>query len=233
MSWASWLSFVKRMYRPTILRKKARALREKTGDQNLRCKYDNANSGTGWRILRRAIIRPAQMLAKSPIVALLAIYISGVYGFSYILLTTITEVFESTCGFTQGEAGLAYLDLSLGMVTGVLLCAATSDWWLKRQAAVHDGQMKPAYRLPPMVLGGVLIPAGLFLDGWTARYHVFFIVPMLGTATLGFGFFVNYDSAECLPGGRIPGARCFCHRSYRCDEMHCGCCVAACRTTII
>lgn len=202
--WAFWLSaitggicelaflaFFRETYRPTILRKKARALREETGNRNLRCKYDNDNFETGWGVLRRAIVRPAQMLVNSPIVALLAIYVSVVYGFCYILLTTLTEVFEATYGFTQGEAGLAYLGLSLGMVTGVLLCAATSDWWLKRQAAVHGGQMKPEYRLPPMVLGGVLIPGGLFLYGWTARYHVFFLVPMLGTATLGFGFFVT------------------------------------------
>ena len=202
--WAFWLSaitggicelgflaFFRETYKPTILRRKARALRNTTGNQDLRSKYDNDSSQTVWRILRQAVNRPMRMLVKSPIVALLAVYVSVVYGFLYILLTTITEVFESTYGFTQGEAGLAYLGLSLGMVIGVLLCAATSDWWLKRQASVHDGQMKPEYRLPPMVLGGVLIPVGLFLYGWTIQYHLFFIAPMLGSATLGFGFFVT------------------------------------------
>ncbi|KAI4125969.1 MAG: hypothetical protein LQ338_003995 [Usnochroma carphineum] len=202
--WAFWLSaiaggicelgflaFFRETYKPTILRKKAHALRERTGVQGLHSKYDHDRSETGCYTLRRAIFRPAQMLAKSSIVALLAIYVSIIYGFLYILLTTITEVFESTYAFTQGEAGLAYLGLSLGMVTGVLLCALTSDWWLKRQAAVHDGELKPEYRLPPMVLGGVLIPIGLFVYGWTARSHIFFIIPMLGTATLGFGFFVT------------------------------------------
>jgi len=202
--WAFWLSaitggicelgflaFFRETYRPTILQKKARALRRKTGDESLRCKYDEETSQTSWYIVRHAIVRPAEMLARSPIVLLLAIYVSVVYGFLYILLTTITEVFETAYYFSQGEAGLAYLGLSLGMVTGVLLCVGTSDWWLKRQAASHDGQMKPEYRLPPMVLGGVLIPIGLFVYGWTAQYRVFFIVPMIGTATLGFGFFVT------------------------------------------
>lgn len=202
--WAFWLSaitggvcelgflaFFRETYRPTILLKKARTLRRMTGDQALRCKYDNEASESGWHIFRHAIVRPAQMLAKSPIVLLLAIYVSVVYGFMYILLTTITEVFEDAYNFTQGEAGLAYLGLSLGMVTGVLLCAGTSDWWLKKQASGHDGQMKPEFRLPPMVPGGVLIPVGLFIYGWTTQYRVFYIVPMIGTAALGFGFFVT------------------------------------------
>lgn len=186
-----FLALFRETYRPTILRVKAQALRKKTGVNGYYSNYDHERSESGCYTLRRAIIRPAQMLAKSPIVALLATYISVIYGFAYILLTTITEVFESTYAFTQGQAGLAYLGMSLGMVTGVLLCASTSDWWLKKQAAVHDGELKPEYRLPPMVLGGVLIPIGLLVYGWTARGHFFFIIPMLGTATLGFGFFVT------------------------------------------
>ena len=76
------------------------------------------------------------------------------------------------------------------MITGVILCALTLDRYLKAARAKH-GTMKPEYRLPPMVLGGILIPLGLFLYGWTAEYHVFYIVPMIGTATMGFGFFVT------------------------------------------
>ena len=232
--WAFWLSaitggvcelcflaFFRETYKPKILQVKAHRMRKATGNDKFRSKYDSDPSTTGSHILRKSLVRPAQMLVQSPIVLLFSIYVSVVYGFLYILLTTITEVFEAAYGFSQGEAGLAYLGLStshpfppslrfpsflsqeyfkrktradlhkgLGMVTGVLLCALTSDWYLKRQHAIH-GEMKPEYRLPPMILGGILIPAGLFLYGWTAQYHVFYIVPMIGTATLGFGFFVT------------------------------------------
>lgn len=231
--WAFWLSaitgglceicflaFFRETYGPRILQARARRLRKETGNSKFHSKYDSNASVTGSYILRHSLIRPGQMLVRSPIVLLFAIYVSVVYGFLYILLTTITEVFEATYGFSQGKAGLAYLGLStsplssslfysfshkpygfntyhganfpqgLGMVTGVLLCAFTSDWYLKKQHAIH-GEMKPEYRLPPMVLGGILIPIGLFLYGWTAQYHFFYIVPMIGTATLGFGFFVT------------------------------------------
>lgn len=203
--WAFWLSaitgaicelgflaFFRETYEPIIVRDKARRLRKETGNTKLRCKYDTVeNSQTVRRVLLGSCDRPLRMLVGTPTVALLAMYVSVVYGFLYILLTTITVVFESIYGFTQGEAGLAYLGLSLGMVVGVLLCALSSDWWLKRQAALHGGQMKPEYRLPPMVLGGVLIPVGLFVYGWTSRPELFYIIPMLGTAALGFGFFVT------------------------------------------
>lgn len=188
----AFIAFFRETYEPRILRKKVRRLRKETGNEKLRCKYDKDNdSQSVGRILLESCSRPLRMLVSTPVVALLAVYVSAVFGILYILLTTITEVFKSTYGFTQGEAGLAYLGLSLGMVVGVLLCAFSSDWWLERQAARHDGQLKPEYRLPPMVLGGLLIPIGLFIYGWTAQARVFFIVPMIGTAALGFGFFVT------------------------------------------
>jgi len=48
------------------------------------------------------------------------------------------------------------------------------------------GGMKPEYRLWPMVFGGLLIPAGLFLYGWSAQEHLHWIVPITGTAFIGF-----------------------------------------------
>jgi len=47
--------------------------------------------------------------------------------------------------------------------------------------------MIPEYRLPPMALGGIVIPAGLFLYGWTAQSRVFWIVPIIGTSLVGMG----------------------------------------------
>lgn len=122
--WAFWLSaitggvceicflaFFRETYKPRILQKKSRRLRKQTGKKDLRSKYDNDPSVKGSYIWRQSIIRPAQMLVRSPIVLLLALYVSVVYGFLYLLLTTITEVFETTYRFSQGAAGLAYLGL--------------------------------------------------------------------------------------------------------------------------
>lgn len=123
--WTFWLSaitggvcelgfllFFRETYKPAILRRRARRMRKDTGNPELRCRYDHDVDVHWSTILRRALIRPASMLVKSPIVLLLAIYISVVYGFLFLLLTTITEVFEGTYHFSQGAAGLSYLGLS-------------------------------------------------------------------------------------------------------------------------
>ncbi|MCJ1448897.1 MAG: hypothetical protein MMC23_009416 [Stictis urceolatum] len=71
-----------------------------------------------------------------------------------------------------GAAGLTFLGPGLGMRAGVTFNFSTSDWYVKRRAARNDGVMKPEHRLPPMILGGILMPAGLFLYGWTAQAKV-------------------------------------------------------------
>jgi hypothetical protein len=38
-----------------------------------------------------------------------------------------------------------------------------------------------------MIPGACLIPAGLSLYGWTASYHVYWIVPIMSTTIIGIG----------------------------------------------
>jgi hypothetical protein len=47
-----------------------------------------------------------------------------------------------------------------------------------------------------MCAGGVFLPLGLFLYGWSAQYQTPFIAPMLGTAITGFGLIVTFMSAN-------------------------------------
>ena len=76
------------------------------------------------------------------------------------------------------------------MVLGVLTCALTLDRLLMRHYR-RTGFTKPETRLLPMVVGTVIFPMGLFFYGWSAEYHLFYIVPMIGTATVGLGYFIT------------------------------------------
>lgn len=118
----------------------------------------------------------------SPIVLAMSTFMAVVYGYLYLLFTTITEVFEKEYHFSQGAVGLTYLGIGLGMFAGLLAFGGASDRIVKRMS--KDGVMKPEYRLPPMIPGAFCIPVGLFIYGWTAEKHTFWIAPIIGT---GFG----------------------------------------------
>lgn len=54
----------------------------------------------------------------------------------------------------------------------------------------------PEWRIPPMILGGILTPAGLLVDGWAAQARLHFLVPNLGCALLATGLIVAFQSAQ-------------------------------------
>lgn len=150
------------------------------------------------------------MLIYSPIVLALSIHIAVVYAYLYLLFTTITDVFEENYGFSQGSVGLTYLGIGAGSLAGVIIFGFESDRTMKKKSAL--GEMKPEYRLPLMIPGSFAIPIGriislppdshkklkanlwglVFIYGWTAQNHVFWIAPIIGTSLGTSSTFRNY-----------------------------------------
>lgn len=51
------------------------------------------------------------MLFSSPIIFLLSAYVAVVFGYTYILFTSISEVFEDVYDFSTGTASLTFISL--------------------------------------------------------------------------------------------------------------------------
>lgn len=172
-------------YAPVILQRKVERLRKETGNELLRSAMDTGL--TKAEFFKRGIIRPVRLLVRSPIVALFAIYITVVYGYLYIMFTSITQVFQEYYHFSTQASGLAFIGLGAGFLGGVCIFSVTSDRHLKKMAAKEGAGMKPEYRLHELPFGAILMPAGFFIYGWTAQYRVHWIVPILAHVLIGLG----------------------------------------------
>lgn len=186
--------FLRETYPIALLNKKAKRLRKETGNSKLRSAEDLGL--TPAELLKVSIYRPIKLLLFSPIVLCLSVYIAFVYGLLYLLFTTITSVFTDIYHFSQGLAGLAYLGIGIGMFLGVFIVGASSDRLLKKLTAANNGVVKPEYRLPPMMVAGLILPLGLFLYGWTAEYKVHWIVPIIGMGLVGLGLIGSFVSLQ-------------------------------------
>lgn len=167
----------------TILRKKAARMRKESNDESFHSRFDQQGSKTNTMV--NALVRPLKMFA-APIFTILVFSICLLSSYVYLLASTITEVFQTNYGFSEGEAGLTFLELATGMALGAIFCSAVLDWYTKRMKLLHGGDIKPEWRLPPMTLGFVIAPMGLIIYGWTAYYHIHYIVAIIGTALCGF-----------------------------------------------
>ncbi|KAJ5456894.1 hypothetical protein N7530_012168 [Penicillium desertorum] len=180
---------IRESYAPTLLARKTKKLQKETGNTNLRSALDTGR--TPKELFLYSIVRPTKMLFRSPIVFLLSLYVGVIYGYLYLLFTTITSVFQQQYNFSQGAVGLTYLGMGVGSLSGLFLIGATSDRLLNYLAA-KNGEKKPEYRLPPMVPGAIFVPISLFMYGWTAYYQTHWIVPIIGTSFLGTGMMITF-----------------------------------------
>lgn len=131
----------------------------------------------------------------------------------YVLLTTFTNVFTSKYGFSLGTVGLVYLGLGVGFSTGALLNGIFNDRMANKRTKLNRGERLPEYRLPLMTRSILLTPVGLFMYGWTAQYHLHWILPIIGSTLLGVGLIlimVSFPSFNVMFYSLMPASRCRC-----------------------
>lgn len=83
---------------------------------------------------------------------------------------------------------------------GLVIFGAVSDMIVKRMSKANNGEIKPEYRLPPLLPGSLLIPLGLFWYGWTADKAEHWILPILGTMFVWSRPHGNIHANQHLPG---------------------------------
>ena len=173
-------------YAPIILGRKAESLRKATGNPSFRSPYDRGLSPSAY--FKRGIGRVFKMLVYSPIILLLSIHMGLVYSYFYLLLTTLSSVYESVYGWKADITGLAYLGLGIGFVGSQLVYAYTSDRILLAMARKSEtGELKPEYRLLPCLVGAVCTPIALFWYGWSVQARLHWMMPIIGSMLIGVG----------------------------------------------
>jgi MFS family permease len=60
---------------------------------------------------------------------------------------------------------------------------------------IAQGDFRPEHRLYIMTLGGLFMPVGLFIYGWTVQAQTHFMVPIVATGIVGFGLLLTFMPA--------------------------------------
>ena len=180
-------------YAPVLLRKRAAALSKQTGKEYI-SKVDaglpKATVGAKFKV---ALSRPWILLFKEPIVLLTAIYMAIIYGTLYLCFAAFPIVFETTRGWSPGVGGLSFLGIAVGMVLATIGTMFDNRRYVK-VAAKHGGMASPETRLPPCLLGSILLPVGLFWFAWTTQTSIHWIVPIIGSAFFAAGIVLVFLS---------------------------------------
>jgi DHA1 family multidrug resistance protein-like MFS transporter len=152
--------FLDETYPPCLLVAKAAAIRKESGNWGIHAKQERVEIDAA-DLLEKYFTRPVRLLFTEPIILVLSMYMSFIYGLVYALLEAYPYVFESVYGMSPGIAGLMFIGLMIGVLLAnaiILLQQVT----YARKLEENKGVAVPEWRLGPTLLGAPVFTIGLF-----------------------------------------------------------------------
>lgn len=210
--WIACSLLVPETYAPVLLRIRAAKLSKLTGKVYVSKMDVNKERHTMAHQFKVALSRPWMLLFREPIVFLTSVYMAIVYGTLYMMFPAFPIVFQASKGWSPGEAGLAFLGITVGMVFAVAYAMFDNIRYAK-VAEEHNGMAPPEARLPMAIVGSAFIPIGLFWFAWTNGNNVHWIVPIIGSAFFAVGIvlvflsLLNYLIDSCKFRRSTPGSK--------------------------
>ncbi|KAF9069463.1 major facilitator superfamily domain-containing protein [Rhodocollybia butyracea] len=189
--------FLPETYAPVLLQKKAKRLRKQAttpeAKQAIFAEHEKQDFNFG-PLIHRTLFRPFQMLLLEPILVLVTIYLSVVYGVLYALFEAFPIIFMERHGFTLSQNGLVFIGVGIGSTLGAALNYYFSIVY-SRHIPRWKGFPPAEYRLYGAMVGAPALVIGAFWLGWTGEYtNVPWAVPAVATVVLGFAISLIFMS---------------------------------------
>ncbi|QIW98849.1 hypothetical protein AMS68_004367 [Peltaster fructicola] len=176
----------KETFPASILVQKAIRLRKQTRNWAIHAEHERLEFDI-YAMIGKYFTRPLRLLITEPIVLLISMYMSFIYGLVYAFLAALPYTFEHTYNMDVRSSNLPFLALLLGVTLSVSFILSQQRGYAHKLQE-NNGKSVPEWRLPPVIIGGVLFPIGLFWFAWTAySQDIHWMVPVVSCVLIGFG----------------------------------------------
>ncbi|KAK3631718.1 hypothetical protein LTR56_016674 [Elasticomyces elasticus] len=181
---------------PVLLERKVKKLRKETGNDALYA--EGSRKETVVQKLETSLKRPFILLFTQPIVIVFAIYMAYLYGLVYLVISSFPALFTSDAYYGESTqiGGLHYISLAIGYFVGAQATGRFNDWLYARLKRRNNGVGVPEFRVPVMMVCGVLLPAGFLWYGWSAEARLHWIMPDIGAGILAAATICGYYAIQ-------------------------------------
>lgn len=170
-------------YRPLILERKVRRLQRETSNPKLYAAIPH--QGSGLEVLGTSVMRPMKFLVLSPTVALSALGLAVILGIMFLMLSTMSTVYQEIYGWSVGASGLPYLGLGAGLFTGLAIYSSIADRAYQQKS--QSSKPPPEIRLAPISIASPLCAVGLIIYGWAFEKQLHWMLPIVGCMVFSWG----------------------------------------------
>lgn len=224
MSAATWI-FVAVCFPETshenILHRRAMRLRKLTGDNRYYTKasLDSESDLRSKKFWLEVVKKPFVIIFKEPIVLAFDMYIALCYGCFYLFFEAFPIVFVGVYHFTLVEMGVAYMGFCVGCCLAYALLFIFQDY-IVRPRIMKYGFTPEVFLILAMMVSW-LLPAALFIFGWTAQIH--WMLPIFSEVLFVLAVFNLFQAtfaylAACFPKhvASVFAGNGFCRAGFAC-----------------
>ncbi|KAK9457407.1 major facilitator superfamily domain-containing protein [Dipodascopsis uninucleata] len=181
----SALFLLEETYPPAILVSKASRLRLLTGNWAIHARQETVELNMK-ELFEKNFSRPIRMLVQEPILLLVTMYTSFIYGILYLMLEAFPIIFIEGYGMSTTVGELPYLGMVVGEAIGCCIFLLFEPYTI-RMIEQNGGKPVPENRLLPAMIGSIDFTIGMLWLTWTGAYHdsVPWIVPTLSGIFIG------------------------------------------------
>lgn len=145
-------------YGALILVGKAKDLRKRTRNWAIHARQEEVEIDFQELVIKN-VGRPLRMLFLEPVILLVTLYLSFIYGLLYLSLTAYTQVFSGVHGFSLGVSGLPLIGMIAGVLIGLAGIILMNPGYVKKLEA-NENVPVPEWRLVLPMSGGISFAAG-------------------------------------------------------------------------
>ncbi|KAF2723957.1 MFS general substrate transporter [Polychaeton citri CBS 116435] len=188
--WTIGLFIYPESYAPVILQRRAKKLRYQTRNWAIHAAADEKEVDLR-EITEKYLLRPFIMLFLEPILVLITVYMALIYGILYLFFEVYPISFQEERGWNMGVGALPFISILVGVLCGALFISIMTRTRFQRKTK-QAGTIIPEERLIPMIVGGALLPAGLFWFAWTSSPHITPWPQIIAGAPIGMGIMMIF-----------------------------------------
>ncbi|KAK8001104.1 hypothetical protein PG991_013326 [Apiospora marii] len=176
-----------------ILERWAQRLRRKTGADVVVCESEQGEKPSMAAFVEKYLTKPVRMFAFEPILSIMTVYMSFVYGIIYLTFELYPQAFVVVRGWSAFDASMSFFGILGGAAVACIVLGAHSIYHVGPRFA-ETNQHVPERRLPPMILGSILLPAGIFWFSWASFPEVPALTQVFSGVLIGSGSILSFMS---------------------------------------
>ncbi|KAG4429786.1 hypothetical protein IFR05_014736 [Cadophora sp. M221] len=178
-------------YAPILLKRKAERMRHETQNWALHSQIDERPVHLK-ALVEKYFMKPWVMLFREPILMAMTLYSSLVYSILYLIFFAYPYSFRVVRGWSSTIASLPFLGIFIGIVLCCIYIAIDTKTRFNKLLLASPKPFIPEARLPPMIIGSVILPAGLFWFAWTSSPTMHWAPQVVSGVFVGCGIFLVF-----------------------------------------